>query len=401
MPLIEQLQTLDIVRGSSIVNVSLGAQRVMTLRTKKPKDERAAEKSKVSRQTQRVTMPHNSVFVLGPKTNMQWLHGVRADKRPAEQLAAEEKAFGGARISITFRQIGTFMNEVEETIWGQGASGKTRATAHRIRKGENAEIEAMIIAFGKENHESDFDWDAEYGQGFDVVNLIPDRTQLFLCNDGIANLRIELSLREKGVPYKLAQRSPSQPTKARHQRYKSNPSTHSLSNTQNPVFKDVDEDASEVEGDLAILFYLEKFYPFPVPSGVSSRDLHRTSARMYSRVTQSNDLLFLWRNFQDTLRTGEPQFLRGRLSPERPGTSYTSPLKEFQRDMNMWEQYVTEGDYISGDIWTLIDCAFWPVLHEIANGWEEFSRESYPELMAYHGRVLQRPCIQGIMQNHE
>ncbi len=332
---------------------------------------------------------------------MQWLHGVRADKRPAEQRTAEEKAFGGERISITFRQIGTFITEDEGTIWGQGAKGKTRATARQIQKSENTTIEAMIIAFGKENHQSDFDWDAEYGHGFDVITMIPAKTQLFLCNDKIANLRVELSLCEKGVLYKLAERSSSQPTIAQHQRYKSNPSTHSLSNTQNPIFKDVDEDASEVEGDLAILFYLEKFYPFPTPKAASSRDLHRASARMYSRVTQSNDLLFLWRNLQAAPRTGKRLSLQGHPSTERPTTPHTSPLKEFERDMGMWEQYVTEGDYTSGHIWTLIDCAFWPVLNEIVTGWEDFSEKRYPELMAYHRRVLRRQCVQEILQSKE
>lgn len=389
------------VRGSSIVNVSLGAQRVMTLRTKKSKEEHTVEKSEISRQTQRIAMPHNSVFVLGPQTNMHWLHGVRADKRPAEQRTAEEKAFGGERISITFRQIGTFMNEDEGTIWGQGVGGTIRASAHRIRKGESAEIEAMIIAFGKENHQSDFDWDAEYGHGFDVIDLVPDKTQLFVCNDKIANLRVQLSLCEKGVPYKLAERTSSQPTKARHQRYKSNPSTHSLSNTQTPLFKDIDEDGSEVEGDLAILFYLEKFYPFPTHEAASSRDLHRTSARMYSRVTQSNDLLFLWRNYQAAPRPGERSPPQGRLGAERPVTPYTSPLKEFQRDMDMWEQYVAEGGYTSGSTWTLIDCAFWPVLNEIVNGWEVFSEDSYPGLVAYHGRVTERECVQEVLQSNE
>ena len=372
----------------------------MTLRTKKAKEEQAAKGSEISRQTQRIPMPHNSVFVLGPETNKHWLHGVRADKRPAEQRNVEEKAFGGERISITFRQIGTFMNDDEGTIWGQGAVGKTRDTSRRIRKGENAEIEAMIIAFGKENHQHDFDWDAEYGQGFDVIDLVPDKTQLFLCNDPIANLRVQLSLCEKGVPYKLRQRTSTQPSKARHQRYKSNPSTHSLSNTQTPVFTDVDEDASEVEGDLAILFYLEKFYPFPAHEGASSRDLHRTSARMYSRVTQSNDLLFLWRNYQAGPQSGE-RSPPGRLSPDRPVTPYTSPLKELQRDMDMWEQYVAEGGYTSGNAWTLIDCAFWPVLNEIANGWDAFDGERYPGLMAYHCRVLERGCVQELTQNKE
>ena len=396
-----ELQTLDVVRGSSIVNVSLGAQRVMTLRTKRSKEEHTVEKLDIARQTQRISMPHNSVFVLGPQTNMHWLHGLRADKRPAEQRTAEEKAFGGERISITFRQIGTFMNEDEGTIWGQGARGKTKASAHQIRDDENAAIEAMIIAFGKENHQSNFDWDTEYSHGFDVINLVPAKTQLFLCGDNIANLRVQLSLCEKGVPYKLAARNFSQPTKARHQRFKSNPPTHSLSNTQNPIFKDVDEDASEVEGDLAILFYLEKFYPFPTHEGASSRDLHRTSARLYSRVTQSNDLLFLWRNLETAPHTGERPSLQGRLSAERPTTPYTSPLKEFQRDMEMWEHYVAEGDYTSGDILTMIDCAFWPVLNEIVDGWEEFSEERYPRLTAYHGRVLGRACVRETLQSKE
>lgn len=373
----------------------------MTLRTKKSKEEHTVEKSEISRQTQRIPMPHHSVFVLGPQTNMHWLHGLRADKRPAEQRTAEEKAFGGERISITFRQIGTFMNEDQGTIWGQGAKGKTKATARQIRNDENIIIEAMILAFGKENHQYNFDWDMEYGHGFDVVNLVPAKTQLFLCDDNIANLRVQLSLCEKGVPYKLAERNTSQPTKARHQRYKSNPPTHSLSNTQNLIFKDVDEDASEVEGDLAILFYLEKFYPFPNPEGATSRDLHRTSARMYSRVTQSNDVLFLWRNLQAATHKGERPSLQGRLSAERPTTPYTSPLKEFQRDMDMWEHYAGEGDYTSGNIWTLIDCAFWPVLNEIVNGWEEFTEERYPELMAYHCRVLGRVCVQELLQSKE
>ena len=395
------MQTLDVVRGSSIVNVSLGAQRIMTLRTKKSRAEHTIEKSEISRQTQRIPMPHKSVFVLGPKTNMRWLHGVRADKRPAEQRTTEEKAFGGERISITFRKIGTFWDEDEGIIWGQGAGGTTRTTARRVRKGATIEIEAMITAFGRENHHSDFDWDAEYGRGFDVIDLVPDKTQLFLCNDQIANLRAQLSLCEKNIPYKLSERSTSQPTKVRHQRYNPNPSTHSLSNTQSPLLKDVDEDASEVEGDLAILFYLEKFYPFPTHEGASSRDLHRTSARMYSRVTQSNDLLFLWRSLQAAPHAGECSPPQGRLGAGKPATPYTSPLKEFQRDMDMWEQYATEGGYISGDNWTLIDCAFWPVLNEIVNAWDAFSEDRYPGLKAYHCTVLQRECVREILQSKE
>lgn len=147
----------------------------MTLRTKKSKNGPGSGDSETSRQMQRIPMPHNSVFVLGPQTNKEWLHGVRADKRPAQQKIEEEKAFRGERISITLRHIGTFIDEDKGAIWGSGARGKTKAAAAQVRTGDSTEMEAMIIAFGRENHQSDFNWNAEYGQGFDVINLIPDK----------------------------------------------------------------------------------------------------------------------------------------------------------------------------------------------------------------------------------
>ena len=116
-------------------------------------------------------MPHNSVFVLGPRTNARWLHGIRADKRLPGEKSHEEKAFGGERISITFRQIGTFIDEEKRTIWGQGAVSKDRTKAGKISTNNSSEMESMILAFGKENQQVDFDWDAEYGKGFNVVNL--------------------------------------------------------------------------------------------------------------------------------------------------------------------------------------------------------------------------------------
>ncbi|KIW68918.1 hypothetical protein PV04_04830 [Phialophora macrospora] len=169
-------KTLDIVRGSSIVNVSLGAQRTMILRAKKsalvaPVE---GEQPDIARPSQRVPLPHNSLFVLGQATNRHWLHSIRADKRPAFEKTPAELAFDGERISFTFRHIGTFINLVDKTIWGQGATSKTRDGATPLTTGPEAEREGeeMIRAFGQENHRSvDWDWDAWYGKGFDVVNF--------------------------------------------------------------------------------------------------------------------------------------------------------------------------------------------------------------------------------------
>ncbi|KIW61605.1 hypothetical protein PV05_01706 [Exophiala xenobiotica] len=172
-------KTLDIVRGSSIVNLSLGAQRTMVLRMKKSAIPTAAEDCQQEedsvRPSQRIHLPHNSLFILGEETNRHWLHSIRADKRPASAKDSAELAFDGERISVTFRHIGTFIDPVKHTIWGQGATSKNMAGAQKLLlQGREAEQqgEVMIRAFGQENHRSlDWDWNEWYGSGFDVVNF--------------------------------------------------------------------------------------------------------------------------------------------------------------------------------------------------------------------------------------
>ena len=178
-------KTLDIARGSEIVNVSFGAERVMTLRRKRAALQQSAASPETAggieasappqRESQKIRLPHNSAFVLGPLTNQHWLHGIRPDKRAPEQKTWEERAFGGERISLTFRHVATFVDAEKGLIWGQGATGKRREGARGIlKKGEEAEAEGreMLGAMGRENRESgEWDWEEGYGRGFDVVDF--------------------------------------------------------------------------------------------------------------------------------------------------------------------------------------------------------------------------------------
>lgn len=406
---------------------------MMTLRTKKSSGGQSSDVLSAPRQVQRTPMPHNSVFVLGPRTNLHWLHGVRADKRPHHQKSAEEISFGGERISITFRQIGTFIDSSQRKIWGSGAKQKPKATAGNVSRDDDKEMEAMIIAFGKENHQSEFDWDKEYGSGFDVINLVSEKTKLSLCDDKVANLRVRLSLSEKRVAYVLTERlivPPSHPQQqARAPRYKFHPWTHGLSNTQKPVFRDIDEDSSEVEGDLAILFYLEKFYPFPDPEGASARQLHRASALIFTRASKSNELLFWWRELQALTAPTESSisFSSSSVSISENGNQLGTPpvatattagrggerttirpvtppnvtlIEEFQKDLDTWEGYAAESEYIAGDFWTIIDCAFWPVLDDIISCWDKFDIDRFPKLLAYYHRVYNRESVRKIVDGN-
>ncbi|KAI5891477.1 uncharacterized protein SCHCODRAFT_02629217 [Schizophyllum commune H4-8] len=185
-------KTIDITRGTSIANVSFGARRLMILRRKKAlkvaeidrtsEDSDAKDPSRTSpgppRESQRIALPDNSMLVMGLRTNSAWLHAIHRDNRPDKAKLPEET---GERISLTFRCIGTFLTTDSAfstldgpRIFGQGATGKTREQARSvIFAGEEAED--LLAAFGKENHESDFDWEAIYGKGFDVLHFAAKR----------------------------------------------------------------------------------------------------------------------------------------------------------------------------------------------------------------------------------
>ncbi|KAI4140869.1 MAG: hypothetical protein LQ341_003673 [Variospora aurantia] len=382
-------QTLDIVRKSAIVNVSIGAQRLMTLRTKKSKHMSGFDSPNASRQIQRIPMPHNSVFVLGPETNMQWLHGVRADKRPLQQKSEEERSFGGERISLTFRHIGTFTDQNSQTIWGQGARVKSRIGAGCVRASDSAEIEAMVMAFGKENHQTEFDWQTEYGKGFDAINLVTStQPTLVLCRNKVANLRVQLSLLEKKISYTLEEK-PEEFHKDDDSQSQGRPSpwSHGLSNIEKPILRDTGEQASDIEGDLAILFHLEKVYPHKALEEAEAPDA-ATSTRNFTRAALSNELLSAWQNLPFLSLDSRT---RAPVPSERPKSSHNSVISEFEKDLETWEGFAKEHEqFIAGDSWTLIDCAFWPVLNEIVHRWKGFKVQKYPQLSAYHERVLGR-----------
>jgi len=200
-------KTIDVIRNSSIANVSLGAQRIMTLRLKRNKrkqrqeGERQATPTTITaldknptthihqppRLTQRIPLPNNSLFIMGLETNKKWLHGISPDKRPLSTLSPLEQIHQGSRISLTFRWIGTFINPVDYTIWGTGARSKKREDARKYiiimdktppspedDDDGMKQFKKLIWAFGQENQDSEFDWDRWYGEGSDVVKFAPE-----------------------------------------------------------------------------------------------------------------------------------------------------------------------------------------------------------------------------------
>lgn len=163
-------KTIDVQAHSNIINLTFGAKRTLILREKqKNKGEQ--------RLAQKLPLPHNSVFVLGWKTNRTFLHSIKQDKRAENEKSHEEKDFGGERISLTFRSISTFVHE-KFGVFGQGSRCKSLEdarnrgfTGKEVSQEIKAEKESLLFAFSSENRQTDFNWIGEYNRGFDVVNF--------------------------------------------------------------------------------------------------------------------------------------------------------------------------------------------------------------------------------------
>jgi alkylated DNA repair dioxygenase AlkB len=153
-------KTLDIMKGTPVINVSIGATRKMKIKDK-VKGEDGTRKSK------RLELNNGSIFVMGWETNRKFYHGINQDKRDDKFKTESELDFDGARISLTFRNIATFVDS-EGKLHGQGAVKDS--SAHSDETNEEEQLR-MLKAFSAENRELDFDWDLHYGGGFNCINF--------------------------------------------------------------------------------------------------------------------------------------------------------------------------------------------------------------------------------------
>ncbi len=390
-------KTLDIVRGSFICNVSLGAERTMIFRTKRVDkdpsrtDSPSPPPEDLKRQTIRIQLPHNSLCRMGLKTNMRWLHAIRQDKRADRDKLPTELAFDGGRISLTFRQIGTFLDSNSTVIWGQGATCKTRDGARAVVNGQTPEAVKMLQAFGTENHSSDFDWEKHYGSGFDILHM-SNAPRFFSSSDPVVNMRIQLMLAEYDIAYAKGSMGPA--PRGKDGKVSSDAKPSEPESTPLVKFVDNDPDKSVVQGDAAILLYLDAVYG----SGGEGETLRPGLGRKFTRFQQALELAERWRA---VLRTAIDQ------APSEDGGSKPSSLpKSLKRELAIWDGYASEahGGGGTGKA-SLADFAVWPVLHDMAQacGGEDDLLSSlkalgYEALGTYYSSFKKRSCVGHVLK---
>lgn len=352
----------------------------MILRTKKDAarekavgtstQEKLHEATGPERTVQRIPLPHNSMFVLGLESNKKWLHGIRQDRRESFLKTPEEMANNGERISLTFRHIGTFLSADEKEIYGQGAVSKSKDDPHPVIIGDHPDTEKLIQAFGSENHQSDFDWDASYGAGFDVLHLVTQLPKLFFAVDDVHSDRVRICLAEKGIEFKPHELQPGEVNI---------PSFRTLNPRGTaPVLVDVDREKTTVCESLAILQYLEMSYPsndpekFLLPHPVDER---ATFALVLQRMQES----------------------------ERLASILEYGSKEEKRDeLNIWNGYLTKTPkYLMGNEISLADIAIWPIVEKFVrrSGWK--LGESYGALDVWRVTMAARKSVRGLVGTPE
>ena len=338
-------KTLDITKGSSIVNVSFGAQRTMRLRTKKSAKTGEGEKG-AQRETQRVAMPHNSMFVLGLKSNEKWLHGIMADKRLPVERSEAETAYSGIRISLTFRHIGTFLDARNNVIWGQGATSKDQRDACDVINDDEEETERIVRAFSRENHCAELDWNECYGEGFDVLHLHAppkDLPILFESFNQVETTMIKIFLAEQKMEYIICE------APALDQRYEVD---------RQVSYRDNDANHTEMIFAVPIIWYLDRYHPLDKDD--RGRYCTSQSCDLYIQISH---MMKFWHNRE--VPTCMASFL-SMLDAQEERFSFGP------------------GPFIAGRRFSMGDCGMWPALDEIITNWGGWSEERFPKLTEYY-----------------
>ena len=354
-------KTLDIAKGTFIANVSLGAERTMVFRTKRaPKPSPTTTTTSPPpppRQTTRVPLPHNSLLKMGLSTNTHHLHAIRPDKRPlpAKSPAELSPATAGARISLTFRQIATFLSAESDTqpqvIWGQGATSKTREGAREVINGQTDDAVRLLQAFGRENNlAGEFEWEEAYGAGFDVLHMgVAKRVFVGTAPGAVVDgVRVGIALAEAGVGFA---RGSVEGAGVR--------------------FEENDPGRAVVEGVGGVLRYLDAVY------GAGRRYdqmLPGEVAKRFGRLEKGLELGELWRGVVENGEVGEKaeEELKGEV------------VKVLGQELAQWEGWAKEagsaaaaatpaedggssgGFFIAGTSQpSPADFAVWPVLHDM------------------------------------
>jgi glutathione S-transferase len=152
-----------------------------------------------------------------------------------------------------------------------------------------------------------------------------------------------------------------------------------------PVFIDTDIDRTTVNESLAVLAYLETYYPQAALLPPIEQRKYR--ARILSLVQETENL----HNTYDALEDAFFEARNSHTTTEFKEITRPALLKSLYRELSFWESYASKSTgFIGGRTeFTIADCAFYPILGYMVRRGFEFG-ERWPGLKRYHDAVWEK-----------
>jgi glutathione S-transferase len=142
-----------------------------------------------------------------------------------------------------------------------------------------------------------------------------------------------------------------------------------------------------INESIAILHYIEDYLGRDVPllPPLSER---AARARVLARIQETENLHSIY----DELEDGHFEAANGHRTlsrEERAGL-----VNAVYNELDFWEKYASEADFIAGPIFTLADTALFPFLGYMLRRGFSWNEERWPSLKRYYDRVWSKDCAQ-------
>ena len=197
---------------------------------------------------------------------------------------------------------------------------------------------------------------------------------LYFVNGSIPSWRVMMALYEKNIDFEGKRlKVMSRPKETKSPKFLAiNP--RGLTPTL------VDTDGSIIAESLAILHYIEKYYPNTLPLVPVEKAEH---IRVLQLIQESQNLVDIYEPLEEIIfKTPEHEQLSHR-------DSILKTLKMINDELAFWEMYLTKTAFVACNTFTLADCAFYPVVAYLIH--RGLTIDKYPALKKYINAVRERP----------
>lgn len=201
-------------------------------------------------------------------------------------------------------------------------------------------------------------------------SLDTSKPVLYFVNGSIPSWRVMMALYEKNIDFegkRLKVMSTPKETKS--------PEFLAINpRGLTPTF--VDTDGLIIAESLAILHYLEKYYPNTLPLIPAAKAEH---IRVLQLIQESQNLVDIYEPLEEVVfKTPEAEWFSHR-------DTIIKTLKSIEQELAFWEIYLTKTSFVACNEFTLADCAFYPVIAYLIH--RGLLINAFPALTHYVDRI--------------